>query len=223
MSYRDLITYDRLKASDSAKITENEEEDEIRAVIRGVSSLVRTELGRVVIVEPVTQRFAPHDWVEDKTTRGSSDVRAYADEQPVVEIAPDDDQPADVVESVELRDDRTFRAETNAPGALRYFAGWRRPDQVLSSPGSGEVELPADTDEALEGLTTLPDTLPAVFQEVAIDLTLHVIKRRDENLGQRSTRSIGGQEIVVEGADSGFLNRQLSRLSDYDRSHVHTR
>jgi len=223
MSYRDLITYDRLKAADSAKITENEAEAEVRSVIEGVSSLIRSRLGRVVIVEPVTQRFAPHDWTEDETTRGSSDVRAYADEQPLVEIAPDADQPDDLVEGAEIRDNRTFRAQTNAPGALRYFAGWRRPDQVLANPNSDEVELPTDTDEALDGLTTLPDTLPAVFQEVAIDVTLHVIKRRDENLGQRSTRSIGGQEFVVEGADSGFLRRQLSRLSEYDRSHVHTR
>jgi len=86
MSYRDLITYDRLKAADSAKITENEAEPEVRAVIQGVSSLIRSRLGRVVIVEPVTQRFAPHDWTEDETVRGS-DVRAYADEQPLVEIA----------------------------------------------------------------------------------------------------------------------------------------
>jgi len=222
MSYRDLITYDRLKAADSAKITENEAEPEVRAVIQGVSSLIRSRLGRVVIVEPVTQRFAPHDWTEDETVRGS-DVRAYADEQPLVEIAPDADQPDDVVEGVEIRSDRTFRGQTNAPGALRYFAGWRRPDQVLSNPGSNEVELPTDPDEALDGLTTLPRTLPAVFQQVAIDVALHVIKRRDENLGQRSTRSIGGQEFVVEGADSGFLSRQIGRLSEYDRSHVHTR
>jgi hypothetical protein len=220
MDYRDLITYDRLKAADSAKITENEEEPEIRAVIQGVSSLIRSRLGRVVIVEAETQRFAPHDWTEDATTYASSDMQAYADEQPLVQIAPDEDQPSDVVDGVEIRTDRTFRAPTNAPGALRYFAGWRRPGQVLSNPGSGETVLPTGTDEALEGLTTLPQALPAVFQEVAIDLTLHVLKRRDENLGQRSTRSIGGQEIVVEGADSGFIRRQISRLSRFDRSHV---
>jgi hypothetical protein len=177
----------------------------------------------VLIVEPVTQRFAPHDWTEDETTYTSSDVRAYADEQPVVQIAPDDAQPDDVVQGAQVRTEQTFRAPTGSPGALRYFAGWRRPGQVLSSPGPDDTELPTGTDEALEGLATLPEVLPHVFREVAIDLTLHVIKRRDENLGQRSSRSIGGQELVVESADSSFMQRQIARLSRYDRSHVHRR
>jgi len=223
MAYRHLITYERLKAADSAKITENETEPETRAVIQGVSSLIRSRLGRVVIVEPVTQRFAWHDWTKDETTHGSNDVRAYADEQPLVEIAPDSQQPSDVVRDAEVRTDETFRAATDRPGALRYFAGWRRPDQVLSSPGPDETTLPTGPGEVLEGLATLPPALPGVFQQVAIDLTLHVIKRRDENLGQRSTRSIGGQSFVVEGADSGFMQRQIARLSRYNRSHVHRR
>jgi len=220
MAYRDLITYDRVKAADSAKITEHEEAAEVRDVIQGVSSLIRSRLGRVVIVEAVTQRFAPHHWTQDATTRSSSDRQAYADEQPLVEIAPDDQQPPDVIDGVEVRTERTFRSPTNAPGALRYFAGWRRPDQVLSSPEANERELPTGTDETLEGLTTLPPTLPGIFQEAAVDLALHVIKRRDENLGQRSTRSIGSEQVVVEGADSGFIQRQIGRLSRYDRSHV---
>jgi len=218
MSYTNLITYDRLTAADSAKITESVTADEAKAVIEGVSSLTRSRLSRVLIVEAVTQRFGPRDWMRDETQADA--FRAWGDEQPLVEVAPDADQPDDALSTASIRDEQTLSAGRNEAGALKYFAGWRRPDQVLSAPDPEETVLPTGADESLDGLTTLPPALPSVFQQVAVDVTLHVIKRRDQNLGQRSTRTVGGQESVVEGADPSFLSREIGRLSEYDRSQI---
>jgi hypothetical protein len=72
----------------------------------------------------------------------------------------------------------------------------------------------------IDDLTTLPPTLPAIIQEGAVDIALHVLARRDHNLGQRSTRTVGGQQLVVDRAEPGFIGRQLARLSRFDRSHI---
>jgi len=211
MAYDDLITFKRLRQANAGNAVGEllEIGPEAKTVISGVSSLIRSRLGRVVIVQKVSQRIAPHDWTDDETTRGS-EVRAYADEQPLVEVTSTGDVTAS---DLSIRTKSTFQAPGVVLGQVDYFAGWRRPGQEMA-------DLPTGSDEALEGLSELPPELPGVFAEVAANVTMHVLKNRDENLGQRSTRTIGGQETVIEGADPGFLDRELSRLSKYDRSHV---
>lgn len=213
MAYRDLITFDRLQQANTGKVVPDLSaiQDEAESVIEGVSEYIRSRLQRVLIVEVVTQRVAPYQWREDETQRGSQ-VWTYADEQPIVQVEDD---------TAEKQTSRRVTAPRAQAGSIDYYAGFRRPDQVLSSPQSGETLLPTvSADPHMDPLSTLPPTLPAVITEVAIDLTLHLLDRRGDELGRRTTRQIGGQEVVVEGADPGFIQQEMSRLSAYDRSQV---
>jgi hypothetical protein len=212
MPYRDIITLSRLSQANTGEVVADLGgiEDEAKAVITGVSSLLRQRLGRVLIVEAISQRLAEHHWQIDETS-GQVQFRTYADEQPVIQV---DTGPAGRQGTTYLTAARRMRGE------ITYYAGWRRPDQVLSSPGQEETKLPTGAAVDIDDLTTLPPTLPAIMQEVAVDIALHVLARRDHNLGQRSTRTVGGQQLVVDRAEPGFIGRQLARLSRFDRSHI---
>lgn len=213
MSYRDLITFDRLKQANTGKTVSSltDIHEEAEATIRGVSSLLRSRLGRVLIVEAVTQRAARHHWREDETTTGTG-VWTYADEQPVVQM--------DTSETRQT--ERRITADRRFAGEVRYYAGFRRPDQVLTSNDGQTEALPAKGPSDFDDLDTLPPTLPSMIEEVAVNITLHVLDKRGDELGRRTTRSIGAQEVVTESADSGFISRQLGRLSRFDRSGVHS-
>lgn len=211
MAYRNLITFERLRQANTGKTVSDLTEiaGEAKSVITGVSSFLRSRLERALIVEAVTQRVAEHHWSKDETRQGDH-YWTYADQQPIVQVE----------EGGTRQTKRRLSGDRPQPGALRYYAGYRRPDQVLSGPTDRQEQLPTGGPNGFGTLTTLPPTLPAVIQQVAINLTLHVLDKRGDELGRRSTRTIGGQETVVEGADPGFLQRQVSRLSKYDRSHV---
>ena len=213
MPYRDLITFHRLQEANTGKVVSELSaiNDEARAVISGVSSFLREQLGRALIAEVVTQRVSTYDWMTDDTTRGQG-VWTYASERPVVQ------GPEDAELQLEGRLTKT-RAE---PGRLRYVAGYSRPDQVLSSPEQLENQFPTGTPSGMSDLSELPPTLPQDITEVAVNLTLHVLSERGDELGRRTTRTIGGQEVVTEGTDPAYIQRQLGRLSSHDRSHVHS-
>ena len=211
MAYRDLITFERLRQANTGKTVSDLTDiaTEAQSVITGVSSFLRSRLERALIVEAVTQRVAEHHWSEDETRQGDY-YWTHADQQPIVQVE----------DGGTRQTKRRLSANRPQPGALRYYAGYRRPDQVLSGPTGQQEQLPTSGPADFGDLTTLPPTLPAVIQQVAINLTMHVLDKRGDEMGRRSTRTIGGQEVVTEGADPGFLQRQVSRLSKYDRSHV---
>ena len=211
MAYRDLLTHDRLVAADTGKTVTGlpTMRDEATAVIQGVSSLLRSRLGRVLIAEVVTQRVAPHHWRQDETAPGSQ-VWTYADHPPVVQAGP----------KVEKQTGCRLTAPRPYAGKIMYVAGFRRPSQVFTPPEGLESAFPAGTPSGMSNLTTLPPVLPAEIQEMAINITLHVLDARGDELGRRTTRQIGGQQLVVEGADPAYLERQLDRLGPHDRSHV---
>lgn len=218
MGYTDLTTYAALiQADDSRSVVDDLDnlQDEAEAVIADVSDLVDAYLGlgaqnQGSIVRKYQQAIAGRHWTV--SDYDPSVYVAWADQAPVVEMDLTSDDISDV--SASRHTDRKLALDDNREaGTVTYFGGYRRPDQVLSNPGSDENKLPTADGEALDGLSTLPPVLPRQIRMTAINITLHVLQNRAQgNLGRRVQQSFGNQQITVDGADSQYVNRQLGRL-----------
>ena len=217
MAYRDLITFDDLHGANMSEATIAnllEENVQAKTLIRQVTRLIEAHLGMTgrdtgLIVRRHTQAIERYDWAESKALGLHV---AWADQQPVVEVMAGSDDLAGV--STPRTSDRKLARDTPRAGTITYFGGFRRPDQVLSGPDGREAELPTGTDEALDGLTTLPPTLPDQVQTAAVNVTLHVLQGRAEGkLGRRVQQRFGDQQVTIEGADPQYVSRQLRSLN----------
>jgi len=172
----------------------------VEQAIRAVQGLIESHLHKALLAHERTERVRREEWMEDETTSGSElEWVAWADHQPVIEVkAPDE---------VSLSfDARQFVRERPEPTRVRYFAGWRRPDQQ-----SGEQE------GRFADLDTEPDALPEDIQRAGINLTIFVIEHAGQIPGitDREISFGAGQSIRTSGVDTEFVDRQLSRLDRY--------
>lgn len=233
MAYTDLITFERLLSANSGAVDALADiQDEAQDVITGVTSHIESYLQRPIIVRPYAQTVRRHHWERLDgldTVRGhgiahggTREYGVYADAQPVIEV----NSTGGAVGSVENTRSRFLNGQKKQVEVL-YFAGWKRPDQILTDVDEEGAPLPPGIARdaltrqiGLEDLTVDPPIVPAVMQEVCINLCLHALAERDRNLGTRTTRVIGGQNTTVEGVDPTFLSRQLSKLDSYQRTTV---
>lgn len=101
---------------------------------------------------------------------------------------------------------------------VKYYAGYRRRDQVLSGAESTETTLPAGDGEPLDGLSTLPPVLPAEIRSTCIRIVLHRLKAMHGEgigLGERERTVSGGQTVRTASVDDGFVDRELSALDKH--------
>ena len=217
MAYRDLITFERLRqanVSDAVIAQLTGKVGQAKALISQVSRLVEYHLGMTgrrtgLIVRRHTQVIERYEWTESEALGG---YLTWADQKPVVEIA---DESADLAGvEVPRTTDRKLKRSRPKPGTVTYFGGYRRPDQVLTSSDQETEELPTGDGEPVSGLSELPPELPGIIETVTENITLHVLQNRAQgNLGRRAQQSFGEQQVTIEGADPGYIDRQLSRLN----------
>lgn len=198
----DLLTASQVQdaaqgASDS--VTDNPD-TVVESAIRDVQDMIASYLDRDLIAHKRTERVRREEWMRDETASGStSEWIAWADHQPVIEVV----SPNEV--SLYF-DSRQFVRERPQPTRVEYFAGWRRSDQTND-----------EQQGRLTDLATEPEPLPEDIQRVAINLTIFVIEHAGQIPGitDREIAFGGGQSIRTSGVDTGFVDRQLSRLDQY--------
>lgn len=92
---------------------------------------------------------------------------------------------------------------------VRYFAGYRRRDQDLSS---------LQSEDGLSDLSTEPPLLPDDIRNVALRITIHrlqAMQGQGLGLGQRDLNVGAGQIVTAAEVDSGFVQRELQSLNDH--------
>jgi len=194
----DLLTVTEVQeaALEHSQSVEDNPSGVVEQAIRDAQSDIESYLHQPVMPHEHRQVVGEYDWSEDKTADGlDAQYLAWAEHQPVVEVK----EPSDV--GIFIRSDRLTH---DHPDALRvtYVAGWRRSDQ-----GAGDFSLTS---------SDIPE-LPDVIRRVGINLTLMELARGEHGpaIGQ-VTQAVGaGQQSTVEGIDSGFRQRQLSRLDRF--------
>jgi len=203
----DLLTVQEVQdaaLSSSSAATDNPS-GVVEEAIRDVQGAITDYLGMAPIVHDRTERIEHHEWREDDTaTNSDKNWIAWARHQPIVEV----ESPSDV--SIYF-DSRRFEHDKPDDLRVRYFAGYKRSDQI-----SGEQQ------SRLTDLGTTPPNLPNDIRRVAIKLTLFELTEMEHGAGiGQVQQAVGqGQQTTVEGTDAQFVRRQLRRLSGHKVSEV---
>lgn len=197
----DILTYsDVSRAAQGASATVEDDFTAVMGAVRDVQGTIESYLDRPLLAHERTDRVERTEWMRDDTASGSTIAWiAWADHQPVIEVESPDE--------VSLYfNGRQFSRERPEPTRVRYFAGWRRKDQT-----DGEQQ------GRFTDLDTEPDPLPTDIRRVAIKLTIFTIEHTGQVPGitNREISFGGGQTITTSGADTQFVERQLSRLDSY--------
>jgi hypothetical protein len=237
LSYRAIITPDdvagALLRSDSGDVLRDKVLDETGEyygegvrTIEAVTARIEGYLGRSIIVRRAVAYVQKQAFARVEESPVGDGFRLYVPDWPIVEMIEPDSATLAVEQVGPLPDVGT--AETDATARIAFtadtyggrwasFAGYRRPDQVLSTPGPDESTLPTGTDEPLDGLSTLPPTVPPLVSDVAVQLCLmRLTMQADGLVGTRSVSQQQGEfSLTVQRLDDpkAFETRQLNRLT----------
>ena len=196
MAYTNLVTYqDVLRRAMESSATIEAQQAEVERVIRDVTALIQSYLNRRLIAYTHTQRVLPGEFEYDPI---AGEDTFWADAWPVVEVLTD---------GYDRLTDRRIEGEADAV-AVDYVAGYRRSGQTLG-------QLQQNNPNA----TVHPDVLPADITRTALRLVIAEVSEVSDDLlgiGQKEV-SIGRDVTTYQGADAGFVQRELSRLDRYRR------
>lgn len=204
MAYDDLLTVGEvIQSSLSSSSAVEDEPGVVQSSIQDVQGMIESYLRQPVMIHKRTQGVLAHEWMSDELPDDHR-WRIWAEARPVVEI----DSPSEV--SIRYDNEQLVRDQAEN-GTIDYFAGWKRSDQALSN-------LPTGSNEALDGLTTEPPTLPQDIRKAAIKLVLFDMGElvHDTGFTETTTNTPGGT-MTIRGPEQGFEDRQLSNLSTYRR------
>jgi len=198
----DILTVQEVQedALESSSAVEDNAQEVVERAIRDAQDRIVSYLHRPVIASVITESIGRYDWVRDEKPTGGAfaDTRylAWAKVQPVVEV----DSPEDV--EVFLDQSRLVHDRQEAL-KVTYIAGWKRRDQA-------KADLDVSPDQT-------PPNLPNDIRRVALKLALFELAEAQHGAGiGQVTQAVGnGQTTTVQGPDSGYVDRQLSRLDSY--------
>jgi len=197
--------------------------DEAVRTIEAVTGEIESTLQRPLVVREKTwypDRFA---W-DDTPPRPAPDAypyMAYLRYWPLVETISTEPE-VSRSPKVQVRGERPVFAPKTLE-ALTAYVGYRRFDQGLGPPGSGDdysVDLTAQ--DGLSGLSPLPPLLPGEIEDVCIRICLARLQEQVQGLiglARKDKKFGGGQgpSLTVERKemDESYEDRQLARLDEY--------
>jgi len=197
--------------------------DEAIRTIEAVTGEIESHLQRPLIVRKKTwypDHFAWNDTPPRPAPEGYA-IMAYLRYWPLVEVV--STQPTvNLDPKVQVRGERLVFAPKRL-GALTAFFGYRRFDQGLGPPGSGDdYTLDLTAQSGLSGLSALPPILPGEIEDVCIKVCLARLQEQIQGLVgiARKDKRFGGemgQSLTVERKemDDEYEDRQMSRLDEH--------
>lgn len=196
-----------------------------------ITALVEEHLGRALIVRAQTLRFDASAWKARAGYEADDEDRligAFAREWPVLQVTSVDGE-ADKAAALAIHDWRgapgrylAYDPDTTVlddhPHVVDCLAGYRRADQGLGDPGSGDDwEHDLTAEDGLSGLTELPPVLPRLIRRVALRIALgrlQVAAAGLVGLG-RTSRRADQMTIEFQQPDLGLERRELARLTPH--------
>ena len=154
-------------------ITNTETLATVEAIIQEVTGIMEGAAGlsRNLVVREYTHYFQYSDWEYDN---GREKYYVYAPQWPIVEIDTSGFT-AGTSRDAWQNEQNLILYTSRFSGAINYYAGYKRSEQILT-----------DIQSELPNLGTLPDDIPYDIRNVAMNAVLNLFAERRFGPGQRS-------------------------------------
>lgn len=236
LAYTALVSVQEVQQDALKSYTYASATDAVKQAIMDATEAIEEHLGRALIVRKTTQNVASWQWrsiyddrrfIERTSVTGAETCYVFAQEWPLLEVSTV--SPTGLTTTIApFRDETRRLILTDSPqdAVLTTFTGYRRPDQVLASPATGQTDLNSVTDpddasvQPLSALTVLPPVVPGLIRRRAVELALFYLGQAASGSygrGRRMQQVGGGQMAVIEAVDVDYEQRLLRSLDGYRR------